>query len=180
MWAAVAPGRVVYEPIQTPSQVWLTTAGALAFALAKANGTREARLEAAAPLAGPAAGPVDVGETGQVGYFALEDGALVAVDLPGGTLTNALTYLSMGNVPLSIALTAVATLLAILTIPIVIEFLAGAAIGSQGHAVASQIELAMGAVGGPSGLGDERPGGVVGAGDPDGAAGEPVRAQRLD
>ena len=52
-------------------------------------------------------------------------GILLMGVMPGGTLSNVFTYVSRGNVALSIALTAVATLLALFTIPFTLDLLAG-------------------------------------------------------
>ncbi len=67
-------------------------------------------------------------------------GLLLIGALPGGTLSNAFTYLSRGNVALSIALSATATLLAIASIPLVLRFLGGFVLGGD-EAVGSQFEM---------------------------------------
>lgn len=50
-------------------------------------------------------------------------GLLLVGCLPGGTLSNVFTYISRANVPLSIALSATATLLSIVTIPLLLNSL---------------------------------------------------------
>jgi BASS family bile acid:Na+ symporter len=56
-------------------------------------------------------------------------GLLLVASLPGGTLSNAFTYVSRSNVALSIALSATATVLAIVTIPVVLRLLAHPVLG---------------------------------------------------
>jgi BASS family bile acid:Na+ symporter len=51
-------------------------------------------------------------------------GLILVMALPGGTLKNVMTYLARGNVALSIAMSALGTVLAIGTIPLVLSFLA--------------------------------------------------------
>lgn len=53
---------------------------------------------------------------------AIAIGVVIAATVPGGTTSNVITYLSNANVALSIVLTVVASLLTVLTIPIVVEF----------------------------------------------------------
>lgn len=50
-------------------------------------------------------------------------GLAICAAIPGGTLSNILTYFSRGHIALSIALTAVATVLCLVTTPIVLDLL---------------------------------------------------------
>ncbi|MGF1580509.1 MAG: bile acid:sodium symporter family protein [Gemmataceae bacterium] len=68
-------------------------------------------------------------------------GLLLIAALPGGTLSNAFTYLSRSNVALSIALSATATLIAIATIPLVLRFLSNFLVTGDDVAVGSQFEM---------------------------------------
>lgn len=52
-------------------------------------------------------------------------GLLLVAAMPGGAMSNVITWFARGNVPLSIALTAVVTLTSILTAPVVLRLLAG-------------------------------------------------------
>lgn len=65
---------------------------------------------------------------GAVGLLGLSEGIayglILVAALPGGTLSNVLTYFSRGNVPLSIALSAIGTLVSMATIPLILVFLA--------------------------------------------------------
>jgi BASS family bile acid:Na+ symporter len=58
-------------------------------------------------------------------------GLILVAAVPGGTMSNILTYFAKANVPLSIALTAVATTGCLVTTPIVLQVFAGSAIGAQ-------------------------------------------------
>jgi bile acid:Na+ symporter, BASS family len=49
-------------------------------------------------------------------------GVVIAAVIPGGTTSNIITFLSRANVALSIVLTVVASLVTVLTIPLVVEF----------------------------------------------------------
>lgn len=53
-------------------------------------------------------------------------GLVLVAAVPGGTLSNVATYLGLGNIALSIALTTVCTLAALVTTPLLLELLAGA------------------------------------------------------
>lgn len=59
----------------------------------------------------------------------LATGLILVAAVPGGTMSNILTYFAKANVPLSIALTAVATTGCLVTTPLVLQFFAGNAIG---------------------------------------------------
>lgn len=52
-------------------------------------------------------------------------GLAILASVPGGTVSNVFTYAGKGDVPLSIALTAVTTLACIVTVPIVLDALVG-------------------------------------------------------
>lgn len=52
-------------------------------------------------------------------------GLVLVAAVPGGTISNVLTFLARGNTPLSISLTAVSTVACLVTTPVVIELLAG-------------------------------------------------------
>lgn len=52
-------------------------------------------------------------------------GLAVLASVPGGTVSNVFTYAGRGDVPLSIALTAVTTLACIVTVPVVLDVLIG-------------------------------------------------------
>lgn len=52
-------------------------------------------------------------------------GIVLVAAVPGGTISNVLTFLARGNAPLSISLTAVSTLACLATTPVVMELLAG-------------------------------------------------------
>ncbi len=58
-------------------------------------------------------------------------GLILVAAVPGGTMSNILTYFARGNVPLSIALTAVATTGCLLTTPIVLQVFAGNVVEGQ-------------------------------------------------
>lgn len=60
-------------------------------------------------------------------------GLLLVAALPGGTLSNVFTYLSRGNVALSVALTACATASSIITIPLVLRWLASSYVPPDFH-----------------------------------------------
>ncbi len=53
--------------------------------------------------------------------------AIVAV-IPGGTVSNVFTYAGRGDVPLSIAITAVTSLACVVTVPVVLEWLVGSSV----------------------------------------------------
>jgi BASS family bile acid:Na+ symporter len=53
-------------------------------------------------------------------------GVVLVAAIPGGTMSNLLTYLARGNIALSISLTAVTTLAALVTTPALLGLLAGA------------------------------------------------------
>lgn len=53
-------------------------------------------------------------------------GLAIIAAVPGGTVSNVFTYAGKGDVPLSIALTAVTSLACVLTVPFVLEWLVGA------------------------------------------------------
>lgn len=59
----------------------------------------------------------------------IETGLVLVAAVPGGTMSNILTYFAKANVPLSIALTAVATTGCLVTTPLVLQAFAGSAIG---------------------------------------------------
>ena len=52
-------------------------------------------------------------------------GLAVLAAIPGGTVSNVFTYAGKGDVPLSIALTAVTSLACVVTVPVVLEWLVG-------------------------------------------------------
>lgn len=52
-------------------------------------------------------------------------GLAILASVPGGTVSNVFTYAGRGDVPLSIAITAVTTLVCILTVPVVLDALVG-------------------------------------------------------
>ena len=52
-------------------------------------------------------------------------GLAILASVPGGTVSNVFTYAGRGDVPLSIAITAVTTLACIVTVPIVLDALVG-------------------------------------------------------
>ncbi len=58
----------------------------------------------------------------EIGLFV---GLAIVVAIPGGTISNIFTYLSRGNVPLSITITGITTLLCLASTPLIIELLAG-------------------------------------------------------
>ncbi|MBW2726705.1 MAG: bile acid:sodium symporter, partial [Deltaproteobacteria bacterium] len=72
-------------------------------------------------------------------------GLILVAAVPGGTMSNILTYFAKANVPLSIALTAVATTGCLLTTPIVLQVFAGGAVEAQiempGGRIAAEIAL---------------------------------------
>lgn len=53
-------------------------------------------------------------------------GLAILAAVPGGTVSNVFTYAGRGDVPLSIALTAVTSLACVVTVPMVLEWLVGA------------------------------------------------------
>ncbi|MCS7045683.1 MAG: hypothetical protein NZO58_04940 [Gemmataceae bacterium] len=55
---------------------------------------------------------------------AIAVGTILVAAMPGGSLSKVLTYLGRGNAPLSIALTAVSTLAALVTVPVTLRWLA--------------------------------------------------------
>ena len=75
----------------------------------------------------------------------LATGLVLVAAVPGGTMSNILTYFAKANVPLSIALTAVATTGCLDTTPLVLQFFAGNAIGASiempGGRIAAEITL---------------------------------------
>jgi BASS family bile acid:Na+ symporter len=58
-------------------------------------------------------------------------GLLLVAAMPGGAMSNVLTWFARGNVPLSIALTAVITLTSIVTAPLLLRLLAGELVPSD-------------------------------------------------
>ena len=52
-------------------------------------------------------------------------GLAILAAVPGGTVSNVFTYAGRGDVPLSIALTAVTSLACVVTVPVVLEWLVG-------------------------------------------------------
>ncbi len=58
-------------------------------------------------------------------------GLVLVAAVPGGTMSNILTYFAKANVPLSIALTAIATTGCLLTTPLVLQIFAGSAVGAD-------------------------------------------------
>jgi BASS family bile acid:Na+ symporter len=71
----------------------------------------------------------------------LTTGLILVAAVPGGTMSNILTYFAKANVPLSIALTAVATTGCLLTTPLVLQVFAGSAIGAQIEMPGARIAL---------------------------------------
>ena len=55
-------------------------------------------------------------------------GLAILAAVPGGTVSNVFTYAGKGDVPLSIALTAVTSLASVVTVPVVLEWLVGSAV----------------------------------------------------
>lgn len=55
-------------------------------------------------------------------------GLAILAAVPGGTVSNVFTYAGKGDVPLSIALTAVTSLASVLTVPVVLEWLVGSSV----------------------------------------------------
>ena len=74
----------------------------------------------------------------------LATGLILVAAVPGGTMSNILTYFAKANVPLSIALTAVATTGCLLTTPLVLQFFAGSAIGGPVEMPGTRIALEIG------------------------------------
>lgn len=80
--------------------------------------------------------------------FALEGeiavGVMILALCPGGAITNYLTRIALGNVPLSISLTAVTSLLSVVTMPILVALAVGHFLGSAGARVdVTRLGLAM-------------------------------------
>jgi len=75
-------------------------------------------------------------------------GLVLVAAVPGGTMSNILTYFAKANVPLSIALTAIATTGCLLTTPLVLQIFAGSAVGADvqmpGNALFLLLPLALG------------------------------------
>ncbi len=71
----------------------------------------------------------------------LATGLILVAAVPGGTMSNILTYFARANVPLSIALTAVATTVCLLTTPLVLQFFVGSAIGGAVEMPGTRIAL---------------------------------------
>lgn len=59
-------------------------------------------------------------------------GLMLVANCPGGTASNVVTYLARGNVPLSVTMTAISTLLAVLMTPLLTTILAGSRIDVNG------------------------------------------------
>jgi BASS family bile acid:Na+ symporter len=57
-------------------------------------------------------------------------GLAILAAVPGGTVSNVFTYAGKGDVPLSIALTAVTSLASVVTVPVVLEWLVGSFVPS--------------------------------------------------
>jgi BASS family bile acid:Na+ symporter len=72
-------------------------------------------------------------------------GLILVSAVPGGTMSNILTYFAKANVPLSIALTAVATTGCLVTTPLVLQVFAGGSLGADvqmpGGRIALEISL---------------------------------------
>ncbi|MEL6491547.1 MAG: bile acid:sodium symporter family protein [Cyanobacteria bacterium J06621_3] len=58
-------------------------------------------------------------------------GVMVLAACPGGPTSNLVTYLAMGNVALSISLTAISSLITVFTIPLVVNFASSSFIGEN-------------------------------------------------
>jgi outer membrane protein assembly factor BamB len=108
-WAYRAPARLQFSPlrvsgtIEDPTQppsllnrLWLTYDGPLGSAVSAADGRPQVRAEFTAPVTAPIGGPLvyaradgqpgDPATRTQLGFIALGDGALLAVDLLGGSM----------------------------------------------------------------------------------------------
>lgn len=78
-----------------------------------------------------------------IATFDLPVGIVVAVALlasiPGGTISNVLTFLSQGNAPLSISITGVTTVACLVTTPLILDLLVGEHVGPDFRMPAGQI-----------------------------------------
>jgi BASS family bile acid:Na+ symporter len=78
-----------------------------------------------------------------IAAFDLPTGIVVAVALvaaiPGGTISNVLTFLSKGNAPLSISITGITTLACLVTTPMILNLLVAEHIGPDFRMPAGQI-----------------------------------------
>lgn len=63
-------------------------------------------------------------------YFAV--GLIIVSCCPGGTASNVVTYLAKANVPLSVTMTAISTLMAVIMTPLLSEFIIGSRIEVNG------------------------------------------------
>jgi outer membrane protein assembly factor BamB len=80
-WTARPPARVIYEPLQTADQLWLTTERPLAYGIGKEVGRSKGGLTLSSAPAAPMAGPV-YRDGLTLAFVAEEDGTLAAIDLP--------------------------------------------------------------------------------------------------
>ena len=72
----------------------------------------------------------------------LAAGFVLVASVPGGTMSNLVTYLGRGNIALSISLTAVTTVGALATTPALLRLLVGAARPSSGRVLVDDRDLA--------------------------------------
>lgn len=92
-WPApyITPRRTQFRPLLAdpgaagrPARIWLTTEGTSVASVNRANGHEQVRDQLQAEVVAPMAGPVASDGT-QIGYVALADGNVLAIDLLGGT-----------------------------------------------------------------------------------------------
>jgi BASS family bile acid:Na+ symporter len=74
----------------------------------------------------------------------LATGLVLVASVPGGTMSNILTYFAKANVPLSISLTAVATTVCLVTTPLILRLFAGTMIGADFQMPGGRINLEIG------------------------------------
>jgi outer membrane protein assembly factor BamB len=91
-WEYGMTGRLDYPLVLTPARVWAISGGQLVMAVSKVDKKREV---AADLLTRVAAQP---GQAGTIGYFPLDDGNLMAVDLTGGNAIAGVNQLWRSNV----------------------------------------------------------------------------------
>jgi outer membrane protein assembly factor BamB len=77
-WEYGLPGRLDFPLVLTPGRVWSVTDGRMVLAVAKPDRKREVAADLLTRVAAPP------GQAGTIGYFPLDDGNLIAVDLTGG------------------------------------------------------------------------------------------------
>lgn len=92
VWELLTSRRVIFQPILTEPQdgslaspqVWYTTAGNMIYSVLKRDRTVQVVIRATGMPAAPGAGPVAYGKEQMLGFFSLDDGTLLGVDLTAG------------------------------------------------------------------------------------------------